>query len=83
MRVSCDTNCSLQKEDMRLRSINVYSEYLGDTEKTRERTRQLRVDSDFMDYIFAKNIKYIDNEYIKQYSIDSLLDYLLSPQYSY
>ncbi len=54
---------------MRFRCINVYSEYLGDTEKTRERTRQLRVDSDFMDYIFAKNIKYIDNAYIKQLNI--------------
>ncbi|MCR5739213.1 MAG: hypothetical protein K6G43_05300 [Lachnospiraceae bacterium] len=54
---------------MRLRSINVYSDYLGDTEKTRERTRQLRVDSDFLDYIFAKNIKYIDNSYLKQLNI--------------
>ena len=54
---------------MRFRCINVYSEYLGDTEKTRERTRKLRADSDFMDYIFAKNIKYIDNAYIKQLNI--------------
>lgn len=54
---------------MRLKSINVYSEYLGETEKTRERTKQLREDSDFLDYILAKDIKYIDNEYLKQLNI--------------
>ncbi len=51
---------------MRLKSINVYSDYLGDTEKTRERTGQLRADSEFLDYIFAKKVKYIDNACLKQ-----------------
>ncbi|MBR5992914.1 MAG: hypothetical protein IK018_03825 [Lachnospiraceae bacterium] len=54
---------------MRLKSINVYSDYLGDTEKTRERTGQLRADSNFLDFVFAQKLKYIDNAYLKQLNI--------------
>ena len=54
---------------MRLKSINVYSEYLGDADITRDRTRELRLDSDFLDFIFEKNVKYIDNKYLKQLNI--------------
>ena len=54
---------------MRLKSINVYSDYIGSPDKTKERTRQLRCDSDFLDYTFVNNIKYIDNAYLKQLNI--------------
>ena len=33
---------------MRLKSINVYSDYLGDSDKTKAWTRKLRFDSDFL-----------------------------------
>ena len=54
---------------MRLKSINVYSDYLGSPDKTKERTVQLRGDSDFLDYTFVNNIKYVDNSYLKQLNI--------------
>lgn len=37
---------------MRLKSINVYYDYLGDSEKTKLRTEELRADSDFLDCVF-------------------------------
>ena len=51
---------------MRLKSINVYSDYLGDSDKTKARTRELRYDSDFLDYFFCVNIKYVNNSYLRQ-----------------
>ena len=54
---------------MRLKSINVYSDYLGDPEKTKERTRELRADSDFLDYLFSHEIKYVDNMYLRQLNV--------------
>jgi hypothetical protein len=54
---------------MRLKSINVYSDFIGDSEKTKERTRELRADSDFLDYIFWYKIKYADNAYLRQLNL--------------
>ncbi len=54
---------------MRLKSINVYSDFLGDPEKTKERTGELRADSDFLDYIFWHKTKYVDNAYLRQLNI--------------
>ena len=51
---------------MRLKSINVYTDYLGDSGKTKARTRELRLDSDFLDYVFYDKIKYVNNSYLKQ-----------------
>ena len=39
---------------MRLKSINVFSDYLGDENVTKACTRELRDDSEFLDYIFRK-----------------------------
>lgn len=55
---------------MRLKSINIYSSYLGDSAITRERTCFLRQESDFLDYEFCKAIKYINNNYCKQLNIE-------------
>lgn len=54
---------------MRLKSINVFSEYLGEENKTKERTGELRKDSEFLDYTFCKQIKYVDNDIFKQLNI--------------
>ena len=54
---------------MRLKSINVYSDFLGDPEKTKERTGELRADSDFLDYIFWHKTKYVDNAYLRQLNL--------------
>lgn len=54
---------------MHLKSINVYSAYLGNPEKTKERTRILREEAGFLDYEFATQIKYCDNEIMKQLNI--------------
>ena len=51
---------------MRLKSINVYSDYLGDSDKTKALTRELRFDSDFLDHVFYDKIKYVNNSYLKQ-----------------
>ena len=54
---------------MRLKSINVFSDYLGDENNTKARTRVLRVDSDFLDYVFHIKTKYVDNSYLRQLNI--------------
>lgn len=54
---------------MRLRSINVYSDYLGDSENTKARTGELRADSDFLDYVFSVSTRYVDNSYVRQLNI--------------
>lgn len=54
---------------MRLKSINVYSDYLGDSGKTKQRTGELRSDSDFLDYVFSREIKYVDNMYLRQLNV--------------
>lgn len=55
---------------MRLRAINVFSAYLGDSEKTKEKTRLLRNDSDFLCAEYYKVVKYCDNDFIKQLNIE-------------
>ena len=54
---------------MRLRSINVYSDYLGDPDNTKARTGELRADSDFLDYVFSVSTGYVDNSYVRQLNI--------------
>ena len=54
---------------MLLKSINVYSDYLGDSKKTKERTIVLRSDSEFLDYIFSDKIKYVNNSYLRQLNV--------------
>ena len=41
---------------MRLKSINIYSDYLGDPENTKSRTKELRDDAEFLDYVFGEKI---------------------------
>ena len=55
---------------MRLRSINVFSAYLGDPDKTKERTRLLRNDSDFLDREFALYTRFVNNDYFMQLNIE-------------
>ena len=55
---------------MRLKSINIYSSYLGDIAITRERTGFLRQEADFLDYELYKTVKYINNNYCKQLNIE-------------
>ena len=54
---------------MRLKSINIYSDYLGDPEKTKSRTKELRDDAEFLDYVFWEKIKYVDNAYLRQLNV--------------
>ena len=54
---------------MRLKSINIFSDYLGNPEKTKARTKELRDDAEFLDFIFAERIKYVDNAYLRQLNI--------------
>ena len=54
---------------MRLKSINVFSDYLGGEKNTKTRTGILRADSDFLDYVFCVKIKYVDNSYLRQLNI--------------
>lgn len=55
---------------MRLKAINIYSSFLGDSAVTRERTGFLRQESDFLHYELCKTIKYINNSYCKQLNIE-------------
>lgn len=54
---------------MRLKSINVFSDYLGDENNTKARTKELRVDSDFLDHVFHVKTKYVYNSYLRQLNI--------------
>lgn len=54
---------------MRLRAINVYSAYLGDSEKTKKMTRRLREDSYFLYCDLYSVIKFVDNNLMKQLNI--------------
>ena len=54
---------------MRLKSINIYSDYLGDPENTKARTGELRHDAEFLDYIFWEKVKYVDNAYLRQLNV--------------
>ncbi|SKA71073.1 hypothetical protein SAMN02745111_02154 [Eubacterium uniforme] len=54
---------------MRLKSINIFSDYLGDENKTKSCTKILRNDSDFLDYVFSVKTKYINNSYLRQLNI--------------
>lgn len=55
---------------MRLRAINVFSAFLGELEKTKERTKLLRKDSDFLYLEYYNIVKYCDNDFIKQLNIE-------------
>lgn len=54
---------------MRLRSINIYSAWLGNEDDTKRRTRQLRRDADFLDYEFAEKVRFYDNDFCRQLNI--------------
>lgn len=54
---------------MRLRAINVYLAYLGDSEKTKKMTRRLREDSYFLYCDLYSVIKFVDNNLMKQLNI--------------
>lgn len=54
---------------MHLKSINVYSDYLGNPKITKEITKKLREETEFLDYEYATQIKYCDNKIMKQLNI--------------
>lgn len=54
---------------MRLRAINVYSSFLGEEHKTKDRTGFLREESDFLYHELYKTTKYINNNYCKQLNL--------------
>lgn len=54
---------------MRLKAINVFSDYLGDEKQTKERTKELRKESDFLHNVFCDKIGYIENDFLKQLNI--------------
>ena len=55
---------------MRLRAINVFSAFLGDSDKTKERTGLLREDSDFLYMEYYSVVRYCDNDFLKQLNIE-------------
>lgn len=55
---------------MRLRAINIFSAFLGDLEKTKERTGLLRKDSDFLYLEYYNVVRYCDNDFIKQLNVE-------------
>lgn len=55
---------------MRLRAINIFSAFLGDPEKTKERTGLLRKDSDFLYIEYYNVVRYCDNDFIKQLNVE-------------
>ena len=55
---------------MRLRAINVFSAFLGDSDKTKERTGLLREDSDFLYTEYYNVVRYCDNDFLKQLNIE-------------
>lgn len=55
---------------MRLRAINIFSAFLGDLEKTKERTALIRKESDFLYLEYYNIVKYFDNDFIKQLNVE-------------
>ena len=55
---------------MRLRAINIFSAFLGDSEKTKERIGLLRKDSDFLYLEYYNVVRYCDNDFIKQLTLN-------------
>lgn len=55
---------------MRLRAINIFSAFLGDLEKTKERTGLIRKESDFLYLEYYNIVKYFDNDFIKQLNVE-------------
>lgn len=55
---------------MRLRAINIFSAFLGDSEKTKERIGMLRKDSDFLYLEYYNVVRYCDNDFIKQLNVE-------------
>lgn len=64
-----ETNRGLEAILVRLRTINVFSAYTGETDTTKARTKLLRADSDFLDYEYACVVKYCNNDFCKQLNI--------------
>lgn len=55
---------------MRLRAINIFSAFIGDSEETQRRTRSLRKDSDFLYREYYNVVRYCDNDFLKQLNIE-------------
>lgn len=55
---------------MRLRAINIFSAFLGDLEKTKERTALIRKESDFLYLEYYNIVRYFDNDFIKQLNVE-------------
>lgn len=55
---------------MRLRAINIFSAFLGDLEKTKERTGLIRKESDFLYLEYWNVVRYCDNDFIKQLNVE-------------
>lgn len=55
---------------MRLRAINIFSAFLGDLEKTKERTVLIRKESDFLYLEYYNVVRYCDNDFIKQLNVE-------------
>ena len=55
---------------MKLRAINVFSAFLGDLEKTKERTALIRKESDFLYLEYYNVVRYCDNKFIKQLNVE-------------
>ena len=55
---------------MKLRAINVFSAFLGDLEKTKERTALIRKESDFLYLEYYNAVRYCDNKFIKQLNVE-------------
>lgn len=55
---------------MRLRAINIFSAFLGDLEKTKERTVLIREESDFLYLEYYNVVRYCDNDFIKQLNVE-------------
>ena len=53
---------------MRLRAINIFSAFLGDLEKTKERTVLIRKESDFLYLEYYNVVRYCDNDFIKKFN---------------
>ena len=54
---------------MKLRAINVFSAFLGDLEKTKERTALIRKESDFLYLEYYNVVRFCNNEFIKQLNV--------------
>lgn len=71
MALNNSANRDLQRRnEMRLRAINIFSAFLGDSEKTKERTGFIRKESEFLYIEYYNTVRYCDNDFIKQLNLE-------------